>query len=241
MKVLVAGATGATGRLVVEQLLKRGISVRAIVRSAQKLQKLSESYDQLEIVSASISEMSQDDLLKNVKGCDAVISCLGHNLTLKGIYGKPRRLATLSVKRLTDAILALDRQKTTKFILMNTTANRNRDADEKIGFGHALVVRMLRIILPPQADNEQAADYLRTEIRQENRGMEWIAVRPDTLIDEDDVTSYTLHPSPIRDPVFNAGKTSRINVAHCMAELLTDNELWAHWRGQMPVIYNVED
>jgi hypothetical protein len=100
---------------------------------------------------------------------------------------------------------------------------------------------MLRIILPPQADNEQAADYLRTEIGQENRGMEWIAVRPDTLIDEDDVTSYTLHPSPIRDPVFNAGKTSRINVAHCMAELLTDNELWAHWRGQMPVIYNVED
>jgi putative NADH-flavin reductase len=241
MKVLVAGATGATGRLVVEQLLKRGISVRAIVRSAQKLQKLSESYDQLEIVSASISEMSQDDLLKNVKGCDAVISCLGHNLTLKGIYGKPRRLATLSVKRLTDAILALDRQKTTKFILMNTTANRNRDADEKIGIGHALVVGMLRIMLPPQADNEQAADYLRTEIGQENRFMEWIAVRPDTLIDQDDVSNYTLHPSPIRDPVFNAGKTSRINVAHAMVELLTDNELWDHWRGQMPVIYNVED
>jgi hypothetical protein len=150
-------------------------------------------------------------------------------------------LATLSVKRLTDAILALDRQKTTKFILMNTTANRNRDADEKIGIGHALVVGMLRIMLPPQADNEQAADYLRTEIGQENRFMEWIAVRPDTLIDQDDVSNYTLHPSPIRDPVFNAGKTSRINVAHAMVELLTDNELWDHWRGQMPVIYNVED
>jgi NAD(P)-dependent dehydrogenase (short-subunit alcohol dehydrogenase family) len=241
MKVLVVGATGATGRLVVEQLLKREVSVRVIVRSEEKLQRLSETYDLLEIVNASISKMSQEDLLKNVKGCDAVISCLGHNLSLKGIYGKPRRLVTLSVKRLSDAILALDRKKITKFILMNTTANRNRDADEKIGLGHAIFVGILRIILPPQADNEQAADYLRTEIGQDNQIMEWIAVRPDTLIDQDEVTSYTMHPSPIRDPVFNAGKTSRINVAHAMVELLTDNELWDHWRGQMPVIYNVED
>ena len=33
MKVLVVGASGATGRLVVEQLLRQGIEVRAIVRS----------------------------------------------------------------------------------------------------------------------------------------------------------------------------------------------------------------
>lgn len=241
MKVLVAGATGATGKLVTEQLLKRGISVRAIVRSEEKLQALSENYDLLEIVTASITEIYEADLQIFVKGCDAVISCLGHNLNLKGIYGKPQRLVTLSVQKLSQAILALNRKKTTKFILMNTTAHRNRDLQEKVGFGHNLVVGLLRFLLPPQADNEQAAEYLRTEIGQENPTLQWVALRPDTLINQDSVTKYTLHPSPLRDPVFNAGKTSRINAAHGMAELLTDAALWKQWRGQMPVIYNDED
>lgn len=35
-----------------------------------------------------------------------------------------------------------------------------------------------------------------------------------------------------------AGETSRINVAHFMADLITDDGLWSRWKGQMPVIYN---
>jgi hypothetical protein len=31
-----------------------------------------------------------------------------------------------------------------------------------------------------------------------------------------------------------------INVGHFMAELITDDELWNQWNGQMPVIYNKE-
>jgi hypothetical protein len=63
------------------------------------------------------------------------------------------------------------------------------------------------------------------------------AVRPDTLINEDEVTEYEVHPSPTRSAIFDAGKTSRINVGHFMAELITDDELWNRWKGQMPVIY----
>lgn len=37
MKLLVLGATGATGRLVVDQALVAGHTVRALVRSPQKL------------------------------------------------------------------------------------------------------------------------------------------------------------------------------------------------------------
>ncbi len=33
--------------------------------------------------------------------------------------------------------------------------------------------------------------------------------------------------------------TSRINVGHFMADLITDEEIWNRWKGQMPVIYNV--
>ena len=63
-------------------------------------------------------------------------------------------------------------------------------------------------------------------------------MRPDGLINSESVTDYELHPSPIRSPIFNAGRTSRINVAHFMARLITGDDLWSVWRGQMPVIYN---
>ncbi len=41
-------------------------------------------------------------------------------------------------------------------------------------------------------------------------------------------------------PILNAGKTSRINVGHFMAELATDEVLWKKWVYQTPVIYNKE-
>ena len=63
-------------------------------------------------------------------------------------------------------------------------------------------------------------------------------MRPDGLTDEAEVTPYDIHASPTRDAIFDAGKTSRINVADFMANLLTDDDLWSRWHGQMPVIYN---
>jgi len=66
-------------------------------------------------------------------------------------------------------------------------------------------------------------------------------VRPDGLIDEDAVTAYELHPSPTRSAIFDAGQVSRINVAHFMAELITNDETWQTWQGQMPVIYSKKE
>jgi len=87
-------------------------------------------------------------------------------------------------------------------------------------------------------DNEKAADFLRTGIGQDDRVIEWAAVRPDNLIDESEVTEYDLHPSPTRSAIFDAGTTSRINVGHFMADLMADRDTWNKWKGQMPVIYN---
>ena len=68
--------------------------------------------------------------------------------------------------------------------------------------------------------------------------MEWAAVRPDSLIDESEVTEYEVYASPIRSAISDAGSTSRINVGHFMADLITDDDTWYKWKGQMPVIYN---
>ena len=70
--------------------------------------------------------------------------------------------------------------------------------------------------------------------------VEWVVVRPDGLIDENEVSKYTAHPSPTRSAIFNDGKVSRVNVAAFMNKLITDQNLWEKWKGQMPVIYNKE-
>ena len=106
-------------------------------------------------------------------------------------------------------------------------------------FREKIVCALLRVFLPPHVDNEKAADYLRTKIGKEDKEIEWVAVRPDTLINEEDVSEYEIHPSIIRG-LFDPGKTSRINVGHFMAELINDDALWDKWKGQMPVIYNRE-
>ena len=118
-----------------------------------------------------------------------------------------------------------------KFVLMNTAGNSNRDLSEQVSFAQNAIIMVLRRLLPPHADNEQAADYLRTQIGQNDGVIEWAAVRPDNLIDEDAVSAYTIHASPTRSAIFDAGSTSRINVASFMADLMTDPDTWHQMEG----------
>ena len=238
MAILVVGASGATGRLLVEQLLKQGQNVKAVVRSTERLPGSWKMNSQLEIITASILELSDDKLRELVIDCQAVASCLGHNMTWKGIYGQPKRLVTDVALRLCNAIETNQPNSTIKYVLMNTTGNSNRDLMEPISFGQKCVIGLIRLLLPPHVDNEKAADYLRIKVGQSHAYIEWAAVRPDGLINEEEVTEYKTFPSPIRSAIFDAGKTSRINVANFMATLIYNNELWEKWKGQMPVIYN---
>ncbi|NEP16639.1 MAG: SDR family oxidoreductase [Leptolyngbya sp. SIO4C1] len=73
MKVLVAGATGQTGRQVVEQLVARGESVRALVRDIEKAK--SSLPTNLEIVTGDVLE--PETLQAALLGCNAVICATG--------------------------------------------------------------------------------------------------------------------------------------------------------------------
>lgn len=238
MTMLVVGASGATGRLLVEQLLECGEQVRVIVRSRNSLPKKVTNHESLSITQASVLDLSQDEMIELASGCSAVASCLGHTLNLKGVFGPPRRLVTDAVSRLCSAVKASQPADTVKFVLMNTAGNSNRDLDEQVSTGQKWVIGLLRLLLPPHKDNEDAADYLRTRIGQNDRIIEWVVVRPDTLIDEAKPTDISVHPSPVRSPIFDPGKTSRINVACFMAALISDEEVWKRWVGKMPVVYN---
>jgi len=237
MKVLVLGATGATGRLLVKELLKRGCEVKAVTRSGQIPGITPEDSVKLTIHRASVPDLSSKEWDELTADCDAAASCLGHNITFKGLFGHPRRLVTDAVRSCCISMEKTCSGKSPRFVHMNTVGNRNKDLKERRSIPHHLVLGLMRLALPPVRDNEESAEYLRVNY-PEGKSVEWSAVRPDSLIDEDTVSAYTLHPSPLSDPLFNPGKTSRINVAHFMAELLTGDAVWLEWKGRMPVIYN---
>lgn len=238
MTVLVVGASGATGKLLVSRLLDLDVHVRAVVRNKSSLPESISRHERLTVIEGSILEFSDSDIAHHVEGCDAIASCLGHNMNFRGVFGKPRRLVRDTVRRLWKSVCTETRDVPVKFVLMNTAGNRNMDLSERVSFGEHLILGIIRTLLPPHSDNETAADVLRREVGQQHPCMEWVVVRPDTLIDADEPGGYTAHPSPVRSAIFNPGTTSRINVAYFMAELIRDQEVWHRWKGQMPVIYN---
>ncbi len=239
MKVLVLGATGATGRLVVKLLLDSKVNVKVVARNDSKALNELMNNEHLEIVIGNISEFDLNKNLEIINDCDSVVCCLGHNINFKGIFGKPGMLVSHSIKNICNAIERSKKEKV-KLILMNTTANMNIKLNENYSLKDRFLLSLLKILLPPHKDNVEAASYLSNVIAGHNSKIEWIAVRPDTLINEEKVSDYEIIESPRRSPVFDAGKTSRINVAHFITELLHNHDLWNNWKFKMPVIYNHE-
>lgn len=237
MTILVVGASGATGIRLVEELLNREQYVKVIVRSPDNLPDIMKNHERLSVICASVLELSDKEMEQHVAGCNAVASCLGHNMTFKGIFGKPRRLVTETTQRLCTAIKANKSEVSTKYVLMNTVAYRNPDLNESISFAQRCLIGLLRLLLPPHPDNEKAAEYLRTVIGQKDNAVKWTAVRPSALIDAESASEIEVYPSPMRS-ILKDGQISRINVGYFMADLITNNEIWNNWKGQMPVIYN---
>lgn len=238
MTTLIVGATGATGRLLVEQLLNRGETLKIIVRSMDSLPEHIKSHDRVMINVTSAHDISCTEMIELVKDCDAVVSCLGHTINFKGMYCDPHRLVTDITRQICNAIIRNKPDTPVKFILMNSSGVSNLDLSEVISFKQKCVMALLRLLVPPHVDNEKAADYLRTVIGQKNKFIEWSSVRPDGLINEQEVTNYAVYLSPIKSAIFEASKISRINVAHFMTELIVNVNVWNKWKGNMPVMYS---
>ena len=237
MKVLVLGASGATGKLVVQQLVKRNIQVRVIVRESANLPGQISDDKSIEIIKGNINDFEIAKIKAIVKDCDSVICCLGHNISFKGIFGPPRKLVSNTVAKIIEALQSLNLS--SKFILMSTTAYTNRNIGEVNTFGEKIIFSLLKVVLPPHKDNMLAADHLVYKLGQ-NTSINWVAVRPDSLFDEENVSKYEIHNNKIRSAIFNPGKTSRINVSHFMVELVSNDKMWREWKHKTPVIYNKE-
>lgn len=239
--VLVLGGTGRTGGRVVRQLLGRGVRVRAIVRSADRLPEGVAADAGFSCLEADLLSMTETDLAAQVRDCDAVISCLGHNLSLKGVFGPPRALVTEAVRRLCRAIEAPRPDGPVRFVLMSSVSvNRPGAVESRRGVRERVHLWLLRAVVPPAMDNQRAAEFLNREVGTRNPRLEWVCVRPYTLL-EGEVSPYAVHEtlvSSLFGPDRTNMATNMANVAHFMCELVQDPSMWGKWRGKLPVVVN---
>jgi uncharacterized protein YbjT (DUF2867 family) len=244
--VLLLGGTGRTGGRVLQQLLGRGVRVRAVVRSAERLPANVVDDPRLTVVESDLLALSDAQVRGQVDGCDAVISCLGHSVSVRGVFGPPRDLVARSVERVYRATQELRSAQASrsegstapvKLILMSSVSvNRPAGLDTRRGRFERACLWALRGLVPPSRDNQRAADFLRDVVEPADPHVQWVVVRPDSL-KEGEVTEYALHEGLV-DSLFRPGETNMANVAHFMCELATDPEAWATWRGRLPVIVN---
>ena len=236
-KVLVFGASGSTGKQVVKTLLDRQITVTAVVRNSVSFSKHVPDEANLVVLEADITNEPMSFYSNCIDENDAIVSCLGHNMTLAGIFGSPRLLVHDVMQNIVNTIKNTKPKALKKLILMSSAAVTNTHLSEVPPLSERLVVSVLRTFVPPHLDNEKAAELLHCQATK-NRSIEWVIVRPDALFDEKYESPFDVCDSPSRNSIFNSGKTSRINVANFMSKLVTDEALWHKWKGKMPVIYN---
>lgn len=177
-----------------------------------------------------------------MQGCDAVVSCLGHNMSIKGLFMPPRKLVTEAVKRLSKAIenTNKDSNNPTKLILMGSDGVANPlGSDDQRSFGERTVLTMLRYGLPPHNDNEKAAAYISAV---DSPVIEWVVVRPTDLINGES-SKYETFTKPQKSLFGSAkdGIATRANVALFMVDLIMssdEDKLWQTWKGKMPVLHD---
>ncbi len=148
--------------------------------------------------------LTNETFQKHVQ-CDAIVQCLGHNLSFKGLFGHPRRLCADTVKRLCDAVTVVAPPNPIKLIVINTEGVERPDGEDRKtlrrGCCESCVLCFLKYCLPPHADNIDTSVYLHNEV-QNNPYVDFCAVRPSDLIDGLP-TEFTVHET-LQNGIFNS-------------------------------------
>jgi uncharacterized protein YbjT (DUF2867 family) len=131
--VLVVGATGQTGRLVVEELTRQGYQVRAFVRDAEKAREL--LGDGVQLVTGEVQD--QDSIGPAVQGMDAVISAIG----ARGAKGpdRPEMVDYQGVSNLAEAAAAAG---VGQFVLVSSMGATQEDHPLNKMFGNVLIWKL---------------------------------------------------------------------------------------------------
>lgn len=159
MKILIIGATGGTGKQLVQQALERGHSVSALVRNPAKLKI---EHPDLQITTGDI--LSPERISKACKDQDAVLSALGHKRFII-----PSTILSRGTQHLVDAMRKQDVRR-----LICITALGINDSRFRLGLYYTLFVHPFILYF-----------YFRDKEKQEKliqaSDLDWTIVRPGQL------------------------------------------------------------
>jgi putative NADH-flavin reductase len=158
-KILVLGATGGTGRLIVDQAVARGDDVAVLVRSAEKAKDLKGAKI---IVGDARDEAA---LRQAVKGRDGVVSALG-------TPASPFKEVTLLSTATRALVKAMEAENVSRLVAITGIG-----AGDSAGHGGFLLDKL---IFPLLLRNVYA-DKDRQEAIVKNSGLAWTLVRPSVL------------------------------------------------------------
>ncbi|TCI77085.1 NAD(P)-dependent oxidoreductase [Exiguobacterium sp. SH0S1] len=191
MKLFVLGATGRTGHQFVDQAIEHGHHVTAFVREQKKLIPT----PQLEIIEGDVTDSSA--LTDALKGHDAVISCLGTDLSDADFLAS-----------VTDALVPAMKANDVTRILYLASAGIDKEIP---GIAGTVVTFMLR---KPLRDHRAAVDLWR------NSSFDYTIVRPMQLTDGPRTSVYR---TDIDGIPADGKQISRADVAQFMLNTVEEN------------------
>lgn len=206
MKILILGATGKVGRLIVEQALVQGHSVVAFVRDPAKLAITNPN------LSLAVGDARDAEVVASaMQGCDAIISALGHNSAAK------TDVLTAATKAVLAGITPQQR-----FISLTGYGVPDSN-DPKPTLGGTLVNEIIKRI-----PGEMFLDGLRhAELLRQSRAS-WVLVRAPRMSGGPLTHAY-------RTGYFEMKLTSSVTRADVAAFML-ENLITDEWLGQAPLI-----
>ena len=199
MKVLVVGAAGKTGRLVVEQALSAGHKVVALVHDPQEDQKHPLPAG-AEVIHGDVQNPSR--LEHAMQGCDAVIDTLG---------GKTPWKATELESGAAQVVLeVMERVGAKRLIVVSVLGAGESQEQATWMYEHILIPTFLRGAVKDK-------NAMEAEVRASS--VEWVLVRPPVLSDHAATGSVQVIPAGE-----TAHKITRADLAKFLVDQLTSNQ-----------------
>jgi putative NADH-flavin reductase len=206
MKLAIFGATGATGRYLVEQAMEQGYDVTAFARNPLALPA---QHVQLSIVTGDVFRPASIE--EAVANQDAVLCALGgHDRLRVALSGHPRQLGLCSVG--TSNILdAMKKNHVSRLICLSAWGVGDSKGRLPFVFKHII----LPLLMKEEYEDKEAQEQF---IRQSN--LDWTIIRPARLTNGPHTGSYRMNSLL---EFTSQSSISRADVADSMLKQLTDS------------------
>ncbi|WP_119070108.1 NAD(P)-dependent oxidoreductase [Rubrobacter indicoceani] len=167
MRLTIFGATGATGRRLVERAVAEGHEVTAFVRSPSRMRG---RHERLSVVVGDVRDAARVE--EAVAGRGAVISSLGGGPSNPLHPRRPGRTGGPSSVGTRHIVTAMEKHGVRRFACQSAWgAGESKAALDAPGWA------FMKILVPPFLRDEYADKDLQEEIIRESR-LDWVIVRP---------------------------------------------------------------